>query len=121
MTTKPQTKGNTMNKHTPGPWTLDKKSAISYGWRDGKPIRYEIAECKGSASAEANARLIAASPELLEALKIAQAQIRLYAEYAKEMKKIGRGYEPTAYGYSPEYFDGIMSAAIAKATGGERE
>jgi hypothetical protein len=66
-------------------------------------------------------RLRDAAPELLEALKIAQAQIRLYAEYAKEMKKIGRGYEPTAYGYSPEYFDGIMSAAIAKATGGERE
>jgi hypothetical protein len=98
-----------MNKHTPGPWTLDKKSAISYGWRDGKPIRYEIAECKGfPASAEANARLISAAPELLEALRglVGQADAQF---------KVGDRHAT----FNKQTID-TARAAIAKATGGER-
>lgn len=116
-----------MNKHTPGPWRVIERPESTI-WIQGPPDENGYREvCTlpdymllKRETTKANASLIASAPELLEALKIAQAQIRLYAEYAKEMKKIGRGYEPTAYGYSPEYFDGIMSAAIAKATGGEK-
>jgi hypothetical protein len=105
-----------MNEHTPGPWTLDKKSAISYGWRDGKPIRYEIAECKGfPASAEANARLIAAAPELLEAL-VGCAE--MLEDCAKQHWLDGSGY---CHGTLAEKHASLARAAIAKATGGERE
>lgn len=62
-------------KHTPGPWELDQVSLCIYGWsEDERCIR--LADC-GAADddaisedeLEANARLIASAPELLEALK----------------------------------------------------
>ena len=50
-----------MSKHTPGPWRLDRHSVLI-------PIApYEWAEAYGGS--EANARLIAAAPDLLDALK----------------------------------------------------
>ena len=62
-------------KHTPGPWTIHKQNAyhISYVVRGGKKEN-QIAQCfnwqdKGfDVNSEANAQLIAAAPELLEAL-----------------------------------------------------
>ena len=65
-----------MSKHTPGPWHIDpaaeydaaeydinaKDSDIASVWQDNKSDDQE---------AEANANLIAAAPELLEALKFA--------------------------------------------------
>lgn len=65
-----------MSKHTPGPWVAD--NGEGYGeadiWRIQPPIGSNVkivAEmiCD-SAEAEANARLIAAAPELLEALRL---------------------------------------------------
>lgn len=50
-----------MSKHTPGPWKLDRNSVLI-------PIApYEWAEAYGGT--EANARLIAAAPMMLELLK----------------------------------------------------
>lgn len=67
-------------KHTPGPWKVCGLRADSEAWRDGNiisDVTYDtIALCNKTASTvmldgqlEANARLIAAAPELLEALK----------------------------------------------------
>lgn len=65
---------NTVQKqeqaHTPGPWSVGKCGGNIYA-ADGKTIVcyvYENTELRG-AEAEANARLIAAAPELLVALK----------------------------------------------------
>ena len=67
-----------MSKHTPGPWATDQKEhdephqnirvqagkrGICLVWMDDAPVRDYNAEQR------ANARLIAAAPDLLEALK----------------------------------------------------
>ena len=61
-----------MSKHTKGPWFFDQYGHV-YGTVDGKPIEGAIGKtilhphvC--TPSCIANARLIAAAPELLEAL-----------------------------------------------------
>lgn len=55
-------------KHTPGPWDVDSHGNIVQG-----PGRYKIAITSATSIADrsdgADARLIAAAPELLEALK----------------------------------------------------
>lgn len=53
-----------MTAHTPGPWTLD---TVANGWMlvaNGQDITAEAFD-----ATEADARLIAAAPELLEALQ----------------------------------------------------
>lgn len=52
-------------KHTPGPWTAEEKNGRGMGWQAGPAWLGEKAwdeECA------ANARLISAAPELLEAV-----------------------------------------------------
>lgn len=69
-------------KHTPGPWAVNEdgwkvESEKEHGWvNDG----WGICVTHGS-DREANARLIAAAPELLQALKESQ---RLWWEYGQE-------------------------------------
>lgn len=53
------------NKHTPGPWTVGDTPAIVY---DDNACEVAIATFNQE-SCEANARLIAAAPELLAALE----------------------------------------------------
>jgi len=61
-------------KHTPGPWTFDCSPSSTIVWSDECGRSREICkvtprgEVTGS-EGEANARLIAAAPELLEACK----------------------------------------------------
>lgn len=56
---------STNTKHTPGPWDVD------YHTTSILPYKYTISSIQETGSeAEANARLIAAAPELLEALQI---------------------------------------------------
>ena len=64
-----------MKNHTPGPWKLTGWTAPdSYGWNIECDQRFQLhAE---SAESEANAYLIAAAPELLEALEDAATQLQ---------------------------------------------
>lgn len=59
-------------KHTPGPWYIEGTSVFTkqnafYVAETGHPNRSYV---KGPAECEANARLIAAAPELLEVLEM---------------------------------------------------
>ncbi len=54
-----------MSKHTPGPWINDGDGIV---WSESDPIYGWIADCRNGAQ-DANARLIAAAPDLLEALR----------------------------------------------------
>ena len=93
-----------MSKHTPGPWIVGPvdDTLVSHIAADGK--RYEIAAIDGDYNhpdtwpiMEANARLIAAAPALLEALEACYPWLRTSPE----------GEAATR----------IALAAIAKATG----
>ena len=70
-----QKKGKQVS-HTPGPWTLDKPEQRGIGIREGED-GYIIATVwkDDSGIHSADARLIAAAPELLEAAKEALTQI----------------------------------------------
>lgn len=63
-----------MSKHTPGPWMADNGETYGNIWRIQSPIGSNVkivAEMVcASAEAEANARLIAAAPEMYEALQM---------------------------------------------------
>ena len=68
-----------MNAHTPGPWFSENDSGVVSGvayipiWADGRVVSYVLSHSPASrrpiAEWEANAHLIAASPDLLGALK----------------------------------------------------
>lgn len=62
-------------KHTPGPWTLDGPHQVwaeSVGEYVAITAEIEDFDAVPRDQAEANARLIAAAPDLLEALKLAE-------------------------------------------------
>ena len=91
-----------MTKHTPGPWHI----------KDGKVFAAAICRVDGTpdGSAEANAQLIAAAPELLEACKIAM-KIVQYPNMTKQ-------YSKASYEYSEKARE-LISIAIAKVEGTE--
>lgn len=100
-----------MNKHTPGPWDIhfDRQDNEIYGKITGATITVEpntaIARVCGIDTNEhderlANARLIAAAPELLEALR----EIMRECDENHSVLAKARAYS-------------IARAAIAKATG----
>lgn len=113
-----------MSKHTPGPWSAElmkigtiKRGTSAYVLLDGD--EYNIAMISSwksqpdtAAEAEANARLIAAAPELLEALE-ALLNADLYAD--------GEGihFIKNADTADGERAVQMARAAIAKATGGD--
>ena len=64
-----------MSKHTPGPWEIEEHYHFGYRWISG-PEHSQLAQVvwcmedeDRSPECEANAHLIAAAPELLEALE----------------------------------------------------
>ena len=90
--------------HTPGPWRQDTMSGTTV-WGGDKTHGNAVAVCQGFEREEnrANAALIAAAPELLEALREALGHIEDSAEVAGQS-------EPFSV---KDYY-----ALIAKATGG---
>jgi hypothetical protein len=109
-------------KHTPGPWSFDR-------WDENGTTRFYVSRSEGApqdqhyndvatiiadtcggdlvAIQEANARLIAAAPELLEALQLVEF---IYGEQLDEKMLTCHAKFPTAGMY--------VRAALAKATGG---
>jgi hypothetical protein len=94
-----------MTTYTPGPWRLftaftdpeivtDRKSAHE---------TESLVQFRGQPNALANARLMAAAPELLEALELAETAVEYYHDHE------GAGITLKA-----------VRDAIAKATGGQR-
>ena len=95
-----------MSKHTPGPWSLDTENVgdylrghVSVDAPDHGALAlvvWKMEDDDQSPVCEANARLIAAAPDLLEALRFIEAN--------------------TVEGGA---FNKVARAAIAKATGGD--
>lgn len=91
-----------MSKHTPGPWRYDRCNGSpttgEHMIAGGKPgYLAEVRDC-GSGDVSANARLIAAAPDLLEALR--DCEQNMIISTVADMARLGR-----------------VRAAIAKATG----
>lgn len=81
-----------MNKHTPGPWRVEEGTTLIWGECNPDDLTtygmgYPIAECRLTPAAswakgprkyeeaEANARLIAAAPDMLKALRVIAATL----------------------------------------------
>lgn len=94
-----------MSKHTPGPWTIGvpgPNGCPTIGTAQGlmtAMISHSYSEPEQVATARANARLIAAAPDLLEALE-----------------RIARLKENTHSSGIQEMAEAIAISAIAKAT-----
>lgn len=105
-----------MGEYTKGPWKVADEDfivgaryvAVVKRW---SPVaagsQYDDIEAKLKAEADANARLIAAAPELLEALEALQTEIRQAVKF--DVKKH----------YSLMVADAAASKAVAKARGEE--
>ena len=121
-----------MSKHTPGPWQIGKNFGSVVcdtpvpGIRGSDDTEYYGGHLIAESVTEANARLIAAAPELLEALHIqhacgAPAKANLYDEGGVEGWHWTHpdGREWTAAGAWDEAppMHPVVRAAIAKATG----
>ena len=108
-----------MSAHTKGPWmALPVNPKADYYWRvsDGEDFVCQIFSKHGEFdNAKANARLIAAAPELLGALS----QLLVAVEYKGPASDFGRlGEENWCFDARvPVGFVDIARAAIAKATG----
>jgi hypothetical protein len=102
-------------QHTPGPWFVDPTGDIGFwfvGDRDGgiadcDPGDRDIYEC------EANARLIAAAPDLLEALRVTVDALNDIIERAEAGREFGSGFDFGAAARN------VARAAIRKARGEE--
>jgi len=97
-----------VTKHTPGPWRVDFNKYDSQ-WRvytDGEqshPVINSLFKPTGY-QGEADARLIAAAPQLLEALLAAREKLKI---------ECGREYKG---GMATQFLFPLIDAAIAKAT-----
>lgn len=100
-------KSPSTSKHTPGPWHIGMKPGpIIYG-PQGEQVADLRAHLLMPDESAANARLIAAAPELLEALKT------MTDEYASSMRNAGVTHYPEALAIVRQ-----ARAVIAKAEGG---
>ena len=95
-----------MSKHTKGKWEVSEKNGLQVITRDGETIAY-TETCTGLEKDEANAQLISAAPELLEACKKALSII----EYLGEEHNTTAGEEE----------EKLLKQAIAKAEGEQND
>ena len=117
--------------HTPGPWYQDKYGSLLHGNEEHVLFRGVAVACSGSmvSEAEANTKLIAAAPDLLEALKQALRYIEVKTAYQGAMtadqveEAIKDKYFPSSIGIGANSCNTLATfsfdkarAAIAKAT-----
>lgn len=104
-------------KHTPGPWVVGPTddTVVTHLGKDG--VRYEVAAIDGDYNhpdkwpvMEANARLIAAAPELLGALVEAKRMLGAYALLLERGENASDAARVTA-------IEKQAAAALAKARG----
>ena len=108
MKTITEVPATTRPSHTPGPWDVEPKGSRHFvDGADGLAVAYlGWAGVRERSEIEANARLIAAAPELLEALE------RISTAYDETLRHpIAAPLLQAIYG---------ARAAIAKAKGGEK-
>ena len=75
--------------HTPGPWEVRRLNGITYvGPTDNKFFNTASVKGFGAHDIEANARLIAAAPELLEAAKLAEYTLGTLAAILKDNRNV---------------------------------
>ena len=106
-----------MYKHTSGPWVSHSGAVYQQNWKRWPDIRIalmdrEEAETMPGSQQDANARLCAAAPDLLEALR------EVVGEWDSEAERLA---DHPGYGFLSDT-GGIIIAreAIAKAEGGEQ-
>lgn len=103
-------------KGTPGPWTAVDKRPHSDGFSVFSNDQYIafVGDSDGATNYKDNANLIAAAPELLEALQEIREEMKAFRHVANE---VGINDADGIYlGHTKEIFD-KASAAIAKALG----
>lgn len=102
-----------MTKHTPGPWAFKPHEMGTFvRCEKGYIISGPVNERPGH---EANARLIAAAPELLEALKVAEQFMAIASDWNIDEAEIN-GEMRSTY----DWLD-LVRAAIATATGEQND
>lgn len=107
------------NKHTPGPWkvgTPGPNGCYTVGTQGGlmtAMIAHSICEPDQIETANANARLIAASPDLLAAC---QAFSRLYGRLWDVTDPVGSGFLSPESVKDYDAIHRLMTRAIQKAT-----
>lgn len=110
------------SKHTPGPWmaynAIGSRTLTSWRVRS-ECVNQPCGICKMDESLTgeqeiANARLIAAAPDLLSAL---QELLRVADAYSDAMREHGRGCHELGSDADSNSASGIARAAIAKAIG----
>ena len=109
-------------KSTPGPWTVHGDNKTLIGCDDRKMMLAEVLwehVCtewgRPIEEAQANARLIAAAPQLLAALE----NLLAYANgYSEKLRRIGHGAEELGPDADSASVAGMARAAILAAKGG---
>lgn len=120
-----------MSKHTPGPWRVETEETVSVrdrkdgsvatlGWLSNRMAGPR----RSSQEVQANARLIAAAPELLEALKLATNELNIIRARDGAPQHIDwhRGRPLQTSSCTEEWWNELTEkcfAAIAKAEGRE--
>ena len=107
MKTNPEVPATTSHAHTPGPWDVEPKGSRHFvDGADGLTVAYlDRAGVRERSEIEANARLIASAPELIDALEAVLPDLEHYV---------------ATHGPGPDKRLALARAAIAKAKGGEK-
>lgn len=102
--------------HTPGPWIMDERSESLKGSNGQRVVVWSCGLSFGNRTpeTEANAKLIAAAPELLAAL---QELLATSVTYSEEMTKIGRGHYELQKDAPAMTVADVAQQAINKALG----
>lgn len=114
-----------MNKHTKGPWFFQVQQANRQALRQKPYVRvYHNGDFDIHTNTElndetvANARLIAASPELLQACK----DLVNFYDQSREKFKLAKGYpDPSGFIENLDRYIPYLKDAITKAEGGSNE